>query len=87
MASKLCPQGDPCWEVRLYGRVTPLAGQQGQEIANLIKFVELVASRPDRRGRKIFLLTFFCFLFSDCFEDLLEGLDDDDDFLDEALLV
>ena len=23
----------------------------------------------------------------DCFEDLLEGLDDDDDFLDEALLV
>ena len=23
----------------------------------------------------------------DCFEDLLENLDDDDDFLDEALLV
>ncbi len=26
-------------------------------------------------------------IFSDCFEDLLEGLDDDEDFLDEALLV
>lgn len=27
------------------------------------------------------------FFFSDCFEDLLEELDDDEDLLDEALLV
>lgn len=26
-------------------------------------------------------------LFLDCFEDLLEGLDDDEDLIDEALLV
>ena len=34
-----------------------------------------------------FTLFLFSFFFSDCFEDLLEGLDDDEDFLDEALLV
>ena len=26
-------------------------------------------------------------LFLDCFEDLFDGLDDDEDFLDDALLV
>lgn len=35
----------------------------------------------------ITLILSFCFFFSDCFEDLLEGLDDDDDLLDEALLL
>ena len=50
-------------------------------------FVSLVASCPDRRDRKVLILSFLFPLFSDCFEDLLEGLDDDDDFLDEALLV
>ena len=37
---------------------------------------------------KTVILSFlFFFFFSDCFEDLLEGLDDDDDLLDEALLL
>ena len=35
---------------------------------------------------KTLILSFF-FFSSDCFEDLLEGLDDDDDLLDEALLL
>lgn len=35
----------------------------------------------------ITLILSFFFFFSDCFEDLLEGLDDDDDLLDEALLL
>ena len=33
------------------------------------------------------LILSFSFFSSDCFEDLLEGLDDDDDLLDEALLL
>lgn len=30
---------------------------------------------------------FVCLFVLDCMDDLLEGLDDDEDFLDEALLL
>ena len=33
------------------------------------------------------LILFVCLFVLDCMDDLLEGLDDDEDFLDEALLL
>ena len=34
-----------------------------------------------------FVCLFVCLFVLDCMDDLLEGLDDDEDFLDEALLL
>ena len=84
MASKLCPRGDRCSDVRLYCRVTLLAGPQDLRKVTLFRWLHRILTVETER----FSSSLFCFLFfSDCFEDLLEGLDDDDDFLDEALLV
>lgn len=84
LASNLCPQNDRC---RKGSTVLSSYFSGWTTRPQKSNFVSLVASCPDRRDRKVLILTFLFPFVSDCFEDLLEGLDDDDDFLDEALLV